>query len=192
MGRRLQFQRAGQLSLGFGAFLHVPESLADGGVQLGGHFRVIGKLGVNRLGEIIQHLTHRVVGALGGLRIGGAQHLLQEGCHPIGGGGLAIGALLFAHRLLLGPRRPDHLPTADQHAGQENHDDGRRRPKADFVPPNRLLKLIQPARWPGHHRLQVQVTLQVRRQTVGRLVAPRPVLLQRLHHNPVQIPLQLL
>ena len=40
----------------------------------------------------------------------------------------------------------------------------------------------------GRNRLVVQMLVQIRRQPVGCLVAPGPVLLQALPHDPVQIP----
>ena len=57
-----------------------------------------------------------------------------------------------------------------------------------FVTPKRLLEAVEFTRWAGKDRLVVQVTQNVMGQPVGRLVTPRPVLLQTLHHNPIQIP----
>src|SRR2546425_5803682 len=52
-----------------------------------------------------------------------------------------------------------------------------------FVPPPGLLKLVSRARRPGYNGFVVQVPLQVGRQSVGRLVAARAILLQALHHR---------
>ena len=64
-----------------------------------------------------------------------------------------------------------------------------RRQDRPFVPPHELPQPVAHRRRTGQHRLVGQVTLQVHRQPVGRLVAPVAVLLQRLHHDPVQVAL---
>ena len=58
-----------------------------------------------------------------------------------------------------------------------------------LVPPHELPQPVAHRRRARLHRLVVQVVLEVHRQAVGRLVAPRPVLLQRLHHDPVEVAL---
>ena len=55
------------------------------------------------------------------------------------------------------------------------------------VPPGELPQPIPGRRRAGLHRLVGQVALEVARQAVGRLVSPVAVLLQRLHHDPVQL-----
>ena len=56
-----------------------------------------------------------------------------------------------------------------------------------LVPPHELPQPVAGRRRAGLHRLVGQVALHVRRQAVGRLVAAVAVLLQRLHHDPVQL-----
>ncbi len=55
------------------------------------------------------------------------------------------------------------------------------------VPPHELRRAIGRRRRTCQHRLARQVPLDVRRQLRRRAVAPRPVLLQRLHRDPVEI-----
>ena len=56
-----------------------------------------------------------------------------------------------------------------------------------LVPPHELPQPVRRRRRTGQHRLVVQVALDVGGEAVGRLVAPGAVLLQRLHHDPVQL-----
>ena len=58
---------------------------------------------------------------------------------------------------------------------------------ARLVPPGELAEAVPRRRRARLHRLVVQVALHVRREAVGRLVAAVAVLLQRLHHDPVQL-----
>ena len=71
------------------------------------------------------------------------------------------------------------------------HDTAPARAKRQLVPAPRFLKSIGRARRTGDDRFVVQVPLEVRGQTVGRLVAARAVLLQALHHDPVEIAVEL-
>ena len=78
------------------------------------------------------------------------------------------------------PRDPRH---------QRQHDQARRdHPRP--VLPDELPQPIRPARRRRQHRLRRQVTQDVGPEAVGRLVPPGPVLLQRLHHDPVEVPAQ--
>ena len=74
---------------------------------------------------------------------------------------------------------------------QQRHHDRRRRRGHQFVPAKRLLELVGRARRPGKDRLVIQVPLEIGGQPVGRLVTAGAVLLQALHHNPVQVALEL-
>ena len=93
---------------------------------------------------------------------------------------LAFG-VLGSHRL---PSRGDDA----QKKGPEDDGSGGKR---DFVPANRLLDPVSRRGRTRHHRLVVQVSFEIRRQTGRSIVTPGPVLLQTLHHNPIQIPLEL-
>ena len=86
------------------------------------------------------------------------------------------------------PRRPvAHRPAdaaAEQHQ-EEQHQ--RRHRQAALVPPGELPQPVPRRRRARLHRLVGQVALHVQREAVGRLVAAVAVLLQRLHHDPVQL-----
>ena len=58
------------------------------------------------------------------------------------------------------------------------------------VLPHELPQPVGPARRGGQHRLVRQVPQDVGREAVRRLVTPGAVLLQRLHHDPVEVSLQ--
>ncbi len=59
--------------------------------------------------------------------------------------------------------------------------------KATLVPPGELAETVAGRGRTGQDRLVAQVPLDVGRKAVGRFVAPRAVLFQGLHHDPVQI-----
>jgi hypothetical protein len=61
------------------------------------------------------------------------------------------------------------------------------RRKSEPVPAPGLLEAAGCAGRPGEHRLVVQVPLQVGGEAVGRVVAALTVLLQTLHHDPVEV-----
>ena len=62
--------------------------------------------------------------------------------------------------------------------------------KNHLIAPHQLLKPIQPARRPRHHRLMIQIALKIIRKTIRRLIPKHPILLHRLNHNPIQIALK--
>src|SRR5262249_3806576 len=59
-----------------------------------------------------------------------------------------------------------------------------------FPPPDELPQPVTRARWPRLHRLGPQVPPDVRRERARALVAPSARLLDRLHHDPVQLPFE--
>ena len=66
-------------------------------------------------------------------------------------------------------------------------DEGGDAGEGDPVAHGQLPQAVERARRPGRHDLPSQVPLHVGGEALGRLVAPRPVLLQGLHHDPVEI-----
>ena len=64
--------------------------------------------------------------------------------------------------------------------------DQRRRCEGRLVPKCELPKPIGCGRGAGDHRLIVQVTLDICGEPVSRFVSPPSILLERLHHDPVQ------
>src|SRR5438046_8942116 len=83
--------------------------------------------------------------------------------------------------------RYDRLPGAhqdSQHQRRGYHGPGAER---QLVPPNQFLEPINIARRTGPDRLLVQMPLEVPGQTVDGLISARPVLLEALHHDPVQV-----
>jgi WD40 repeat protein len=74
-------------------------------------------------------------------------------------------------------------------SGQGHHDAGGRE-GGHLVPAHHLLEPVKLTGRPGRDRFVVQVPLQVSSQTVGGVVTPLTVLLQALHHDPVQVALE--
>ena len=94
-------------------------------------------------------------------------------------------------RLVHGDARAgaDHAPGRADDAAHQGQDDRGGRQDRPLVPPHELPQPVAHRRRTRRHRLVVQVALEVHRQAVGRLVAPVAVLLQRLHHDPVEVAL---
>ena len=86
-----------------------------------------------------------------------------------------------------GPAGHNGLPTADARSHDQCPRHHRRCRKCQLITSPRLLESVNRARRPGHHRFVVEMPLEVGGQTIGRLVTPRPVLLQAFHHNPIQV-----
>ena len=86
--------------------------------------------------------------------------------------------------------------STDQSDGGADHtknqcgSDGRARSKNKFVSAKGFLEPVGRAGGAGDDGFVVEVPLQVGGHTVRRLVTPGPVLLQALHHDPVQIALE--
>ena len=93
-------------------------------------------------------------------------------------------------RVGFGLFRPYHVPRlagrGQKRRGHHRDRRGHRRP----VPPVELLEPISRAGGHGLHRFAGQIALHVGREAVGRVVATRAVLLQRLHHDPVEFAAQ--
>ena len=96
----------------------------------------------------------------------------------------AFSALHRPHPLAI---RPHRQPGADRRRGdeQERERPGRRQRRAVLA--GELLQLVRRRRRAGFDRVAFEVALDVLGEAVGRLVPPRPVLLQRLHHDPVEV-----
>ena len=94
---------------------------------------------------------------------------------------LAFAGLAFAKK------KPGGQAQAD-HQGERHRATGG---KHNVVPAHQFLQAVKPARRTRHHRLAVEITLDIHRQAVGRIVPAIAVLFQRLHDDPVQIALQL-
>ena len=88
---------------------------------------------------------------------------------------------------LFSEQRPSRRAQAD-YQREENDSAGG---KSELVPPHQFLQPICRARRTGHNRFVVEKPLEVHRQTVGSLVAAGAILLQALHHYPVEVPPQL-
>ncbi len=165
------------------------------------------------LGDLLlgsgQELVHRRHRPLGPRRAGGADHVVDQEVDDLAGlGGAAVRLLageigpvpLPGHldpcgpfglqpalSQLLGAHRPDGLPGAHRRADDQRRRHHGRRRQHRPVPPRGLPQAVRGRRRPGLHRLMIQVAAQVGRQGVGRLVPPVAVLLQALHHDPVQL-----
>ena len=93
---------------------------------------------------------------------------------------IALGVRLPCQTLL---RLPEHNA-----AGHQQHDAQKRRgDQCPLVPSGELAEAIPCRRRAREHRLIRQIALHIHREAVGRLVTSVAVLLQRLHHDPVQL-----
>jgi hypothetical protein len=72
-------------------------------------------------------------------------------------------------------------------AGHQRHNDQRAGQHANTVTPDELAQFVGHSWWPSLYRLAIKVSFDVSRQFSSGSVAPGPFLLERLHHNPVQI-----
>ena len=82
---------------------------------------------------------------------------------------------------------PTERPRHGADGCQQHHAQKTCRYESALIPP---CKLPQPIAGPGRRRLDrfvAQMPLDVPRQTAGRVIAPGPILVQALHHDPVQI-----
>ena len=98
----------------------------------------------------------------------------------LGGQGFAFGA-----------RGQDRLPGADDDAEQQSRGNGENSGENQPVPAKRFLKLVGRARGTGQDRLVVEMALEIERQAIGRFVSARAVFLHTLHHDPIQVALEL-
>ena len=87
----------------------------------------------------------------------------------------------------LGPQRAHRLPGADRGPRHQQHHAGRGRERADTVPAQELRDAVARGGRAGLDRLVVEIALDVSRQRARRLVASRAVLLERFHHDPVEL-----
>ena len=55
------------------------------------------------------------------------------------------------------------------------------------MPTNQFAQIIGGARWASAHRFIVQVVLHIRCKTAGGFIAPTSLLLERFHHNPIEV-----
>ena len=100
----------------------------------------------------------------------------------VGLGDLALlGFLLLRRHGTLQSKRCQTQPHRQSH----DHQDPRR--IRDLVSPPGLLEPVCSARRPGDDGLIRQMTADIHRDAIGCLVAPRAILLQTLHDNPIQI-----
>jgi hypothetical protein len=79
------------------------------------------------------------------------------------------------------------LPSAHEHANDERSSHSRASGKRELIPSNQFLKPVGRRSRPGDHRFVTQVPLEIRSETVCRLVTPRAVFLQALHDDPVEV-----
>ena len=105
---------------------------------------------------------------------------------------VAVSPSLFGLRFLglLGVGRAHGLPRAHHQAQHQRARHGADGGKRQLVPPNQFLKPIRRARWTGEDGFVIEVSLDVARQPVGRVVTARAVLFQALHHDPVEVALK--
>src|SRR5262245_40382485 len=96
-----------------------------------------------------------------------------------------IGPFLGYGRFTRRPVAYGPADAADREQDRYTEDRGDQEPA--LVPPGELLQAIGRRRWAGDDCFVIQVVLDIRRETVGRLVAAVAVLFEGLHHDPVQL-----
>ena len=140
---------------------------------------MVAEVGFELLGGSVEHFRDgdgaAVAGGVGAL----------EGARQELGDGLGLGESLFGQLLRLGG--PDGLPGAETDAQDQRGEDHRRGAEPDLIPPPCLFHPVGGARRPGQHHLVVEMPPEVVREAVGGFVTAGPVLLQRLHHDPVEV-----
>jgi hypothetical protein len=82
-------------------------------------------------------------------------------------------------------RRRRESQTQDQGQRDAGGPDG-----GGLVPARHFLEPVKLTGRPGENRLILEMPFQVGGESVGRLVTPRAVLLQTLHHDPVEVALE--
>jgi hypothetical protein len=111
--------------------------------------------------------------AAGGVDLETGRELLKEVVDRLRAGSLLAGL--------------DQAHGRQRQADDEGGRDERGRRDAQAMPLDELAEPVQHARGPGHHGLAREIPLDVGGELAGRLVAPRAVLLHRLHHDPVEV-----
>ena len=126
------------------------------------------RLGHERLPELFG------VGALALLRGLERSHLLRR---------------LF-QRIAPGGRGANQTPRRADHAGNQREQHQRSREHRSLVAAKEFSQPVGHRRRKGLHRLMVEIPFHVPRQPVDRRVPARAILLQTLHHDPVEIAAQ--
>jgi hypothetical protein len=91
---------------------------------------------------------------------------------------------------LLGADGAHRLPTAGGDQAQQGQQHRSAAGDGGPMPPHEFAQQIDGVWRPRQHRFIGQVALEIEGQPVGRVIAARPVLLQCLHHDRVQIAAQ--
>ena len=100
---------------------------------------------------------------------------------------VGLGLALREPGLFFGQCRPHRLPEARRRAGQQGQQHEQPRQHWPFVPPREFDEAVRRRRRARLNRFVRQVARHVPGQVVGRLVASAAILLQALHHDPVQL-----
>ena len=184
---RAQRQRALQQTIGRLVEREVAVDLADGIEEGRLRFGIAGKLGLDALRAAVENLAGGDRLPLRVRRIRLAEQAGDEPRHAFDPRGLGSGAIPFDGRdrlLLPGAPRLDHRR---DEADRERGDDQRTGDDRRAMPRRELPGAIRPAVGPGRDRQPVEMARDVLLKEVDRGVAARGILVQRLHHDRVQI-----
>ncbi len=177
-------------------------NIANGVSQLRLDERLVLQFPADAFSGLVQDLTqHLRVPAPRDRRADTVQHVFEElGGLPtfdgfrlrqflVGLGLLAqLGLLLFgSDSALAGLLLPVEFARRNAQPDRQRYRHHGRSGESQLVPLNRFLEVVEPARRAGFDRLRAEMPLYVHRQAIGGLVAAGAVLLQTLHHDPVQI-----
>jgi len=181
-GRKVIIQGIAQHEEGLAVKTESIVGRAEHGLQMGTARGLAGQLGLNLVGGVIEIFGHRD-GAAVALRVRAPEQLGKEGGNSFG----------FLSGLFLGvafARGTDGLPGTGDGGDDEDGGNRRRHPEGGLVALSELAEPVACGRGARAHRFVGQMASDVQGERVGRLVAARAVLVERLHHDPVQIAAQ--
>ena len=146
------------------------------------------QVGADAPGSFLQNLAqHRRVSPQRGGWANSGEHFLEEFRDLAAADRFGLGRLTQLPLRLLRPPSAHGLPTANHHPHNQRHRHCSGCGKRKLVAPNQFSQAIQTAWWTSHHRLVCEMALHVHRQAARRFITAVAILLQRLHHDPIQL-----
>jgi len=100
---------------------------------------------------------------------------------------ISLGLILGAASLSFGRRRPNCLPGCKGRPQQKRRGDRRRRHHCGPVPLGKAPKSVRRRGRPGENHVVPQVTLDILGEALRRRVAAVAILIEGLHHDPIEI-----
>ena len=151
-----------------------------GGHQTSSDGRLFAEIVVDTGGSLIEDLSRRHLTAADMAGVGDAERLDEEVHHLGGGAGLGVGSVA------LDRDTPGLEGEPEDRGDHQSHQGGRER-DADPVPADEFVSAIEHTRRAGQDGFDSQMATDVLGQLPRRGVASRPVLVQRLHDDPIEV-----